>query len=718
MGDLPWLVMHGELVWKAALAASGVGGFGWGGLRAVVAARRDAHDAREALGAPVSSLDGVAEGATVTVEGTLDAAGELDQIPGEHTPVGTGAMDLAVVVGGARVALRLRLRGVVAVTAGSHEVRTGTGGPSRDDDSPWSPALRALRPGDRVLARGVLRTGAARDANVAGYRVSAARQPTLTGAQGAPVTVAWAGGSPAVQGPEIGRRLRGALLAVLTCALALWMVGDLGLRWTRLHGTPGELAAEVASAMPGRREEALRALDARALAGTPGPAVPGRRVALALLRGDCLGAVEVAMAHGALPEAARVAERCGRRRAAARAWYGHGDFVRASEDFGRQRLGSDNRSELDFELEVHLLAGRPAIAAEVTDRIAAMTEADARATRWAPEVLPRALERVGGLRCAADALRVRAGDLVSRGRLRVAAMEGGRACAMLWADLQPAGSEARRKALAAHSLEGPSGEALQQVVRLLWAETAPEREQDENWWTYWTPFPWSAVDAPENLLGSPHEMLAGQLPGLERAVLPGLTTPSPLRVMLSARAAAFEALAGMQVAAETHAVTAERDAALFAPMSSVVLGTDTEHLAALRAAVMQRGRGGVPALPGATGDGNAGWQAVATGDGARMAVLARSLDVPDETSPWVYLGARRVTRNREALARWIHWGSVPRAWDRPALDRLAAVANRHDAAVALGDRALADELAGVRARYTAALESRDLAVVRAVVTGP
>ncbi|MFO0760355.1 MAG: hypothetical protein U0359_27990 [Byssovorax sp.] len=265
LSPLPWLLGHGALVWKAALAVLAGSGVCGAALAPRTISRNQARATRKALGEPLRSLDRLNDGARVTLTGTLEAEAPHCQRfeDGSDAAAATIAYDpSASMLGNATFraglntraeGLRLRvgeekveLSGPVEVVIGSREIRRR----ARYADLP-APArarveqalggakphfsgeivqLRSLAPGDTVRVSGVLRKEA-KDGE-SGYRSAKARwiltpvgeEGSLD--QGRGLKLAFEGNA-AVSGPGPLLLARGAALGLVSFLIVFGLGGEI-----------------------------------------------------------------------------------------------------------------------------------------------------------------------------------------------------------------------------------------------------------------------------------------------------------------------------------------------------------------------------------------------------------------------------------------------------------------------------------------------------------
>jgi hypothetical protein len=545
------------------------------------AARRDAHLARERLGAPLASLAKLDDGMRVTLGGRLEAGGDLcarfedgapsaaasaAYLPSPRARVWAAGLDvraarLAILVGEARV----ELEGPVQIVAGSREVHKGRalarmpravqarveagfahGAPPFRDRVI---AFRSLAAGDRVRVSGVLRreAGAAEGGS---YRAAAARWSLVPdgdaaqaadGAGDAPGLQIAFEGAPRVLGPApatYGIHLAGgaALFVALFGLGGEIAYGALALTIRDLQPA-AELpldaadrsltAVSIIAATPFRSASAMEAIgDALDVRDDSEPAWIERRVALHTVRGDCEAAANAVIHHEQLERGAEMAERCGQHESAAHASYAAGDFARASASWERADSRKGGEVDMRFGVRVHLLAGRVALAAAEARRLAD------KVASYQNDIDP--VERA---RCLADALDARAGDEGARARLLERHKGSSHLwCALLVADLHQ-GAERTRLI---HGFQPGK-----HVVPVDWLELlATEADPGAARLSLTLP-----LAEPSLLVANPRAALSPSLPAVERAAAEALAAGDAgprrrTRSRVAAMAAVFAAIAG------------------------------------------------------------------------------------------------------------------------------------------------------------------------------
>lgn len=391
MARLPFLVVHGALVWKVLLAVLVAATLAIGHAIRGALARRRARSVRDALMATVSAPR---PGAIVVRGRVCDGAAFDDP-----------STSLVLDCDGERVVLV----GAIHVEQGSTVRRDA------------STLVCSVRVGDEVLAAGTLAMAPA-PAEPASYR-EAKPQWTLTSADGGPIRVLAT--APRVKALPLG--LAGRVGALIVAA-PIWfgilhVVGSTALEHTGAAHPDGSLPelgrTELAAAMPGSRDDALNELRWQ-LRRLRSPATEqGLQLLLALddLEGTCPVAT---LADGVqLEPALAAARRCGT----------HDQVVGLLAFLGRfeeaeHELAADDRSALATTL--HIATGHWAAAALGADALAARLSAKpASATTQ---------------RCLAALLRTYGGD--SAAFASVSARGSSRTCAILEAAAKPVPEQA------------------------------------------------------------------------------------------------------------------------------------------------------------------------------------------------------------------------------------------------------------------------------------
>jgi hypothetical protein len=640
MNALPWLFVHGSVVWQLALAAGLLVALGVAFARPRLAARRAASAARARLGTPLASLAKLNDGMRLTLTGRLEAEGEPARRfedggdaaavsaaylshPGGGawiTGLNLRAEGLALVVGDARVALD----GPVEVVAGSREVRRGQAlgempGPVQDRvDAGFKlgqphfrdhlTTLRSVASGDLVRVSGVLRKEASAGEG-AGYRGAAARwalvpdgfeaQAALGASATGGLRVAFEG-APRVSGPLGGSYVRhlmaGALvgggLVVGGGAIALGSargeLGELALAPVDPQKPPrdaGMTATAITAATPFRLAAVDAMVDALDVRHDEDLALVERRAALHELQGDCVAAGETLARQGQLERGAEVAERCGGHRFAAQAFYAAGDFARASAAWERAAeepvpAGSPSAAEARFGVRVHLIAGRAALAAKEAGALVA------RSGDRKGETEAVTAGRVAQARCLAVALTPPDGATALVDRKKEELQHPiYPACAILLADLR----RGKDRLDFIHGLTDFQSSAREVPMR--WLELL-EAEADPGVAPGQLP---PLLDDPSLLVLNPSAALTPTIPGLDRAIAEALAGEHPdvadprrrTRGRAAAMAAVFAAVTGEAEAAQRFVATAKESVGAVARTANgdVDDGWDHAHAWALSAAV-------------------------------------------------------------------------------------------------------------------------------------
>jgi tetratricopeptide (TPR) repeat protein len=808
MHSLPWLFVHGPIVWQAGIAALVLVALAVAFVRPRRAVRRAAEAARARIGVPAAMPAKPNDGMRVTLTGTLEIEGAPCQRfeDGEGAAAATaaylprGARDAWVSglnVRAERLLLRageaqIALEGQVEVAAGAREVRRGEAladmplavkdriaagfklGAPHFREQPT--LLRSVGAGDVVRVTGVLRRESPAGES-AGYRAAAERWalvPDGDAAQAAAGAAAPAGlviafeGTPRLRGPGVLWYAKHAAAGAVA-ALALFALGG-EIAFASAESAIADLAAGKApnadaatsavglvAATPFRRTQALAELqDVLDLQHGEDAAIVERRAMLHETEGDCAGAAKVLIQHGLIARGADMAARCGEHRIAAEAYYEIGDFAHASEAWERLGMLRVDPShpggdltwpdvDLRFGLRVHLLAGRPAVAAQLAFAQSTTRARTARALEASREAM---------LGCLGRALDAKGGNKGAIAQLRADRLDYP-ACAVLLADLY-AGKE---RVELIHSLTNFQASAREVPMR--WLELLEEEVDATVAPT--GPVP-RVIEDPSLVVINPAVAVQEMLPGVERALAESLTreglklddTRRATRVRATVLAASFAAATGDYHAARRFAKAAAAEAEQPAPAEDYSMSYerwDAPRAAALSAAVelaagdVARARelaieAGKPmqnmlsieldALLRYRGERDPdrlpynyrAWQLTeggfdqpfadaAKGDGAALAAWLRR---PSSTvGPFLRLGAPLVLGGREQLLTWIRVGYRVPGWYRSPSDQLVHWMELASAASALGDQALATELWERAGRFRAALLRREIAVPLAVI---
>lgn len=680
MDALPWLLVHGDAVWRATLGVTFALATGLGVWRPRLRARRAARLARADLGWPMDQSR-ARKGHRVTLQGELDLTGA--------TP------ELRVADG------RVRLDGAMSVVVGS-----------REEWASDKAVSRSLSSGDRVRVTGTFGEEASDDPT--SYR-DAAKRFTLSGG-----LVAAFEGAPTVSASK-ARIVARALCVTLAFVGVVFQGGGvlalrLGLRGLGEKGEPVGMA--LAAASPFTRHEALLAY-ARSLAARQDPdaRVLRMRAELHALLGERRDAAEMWIAQGDPRRGAEMALAADDARLAARGFYADGDFTRAADTWS---LGSDDdERELRFGLGVNLLAHRYDRAAKLARILAVMFRVDAARH---PDRPPATWfhQRTEAALCLAESLEAASGG---RG-MRIDAHGQGspRACAVLALD----GLTGPARVRAAHDLPLGSLEADAHDVPMSWiALLALEAGGDAGAWAY----PPSATAA-EQLTVPNGGPLSRALPAVERVVA---EREADHRVASSA--AVFARLSGDAAAAKRLALSARSDEAL----AAVALPEDTQPadrelaraMGNLRIESLLADLAPLHGLRDFVADRNAdeilrqlsahpppdeterkAWQLAASGYGPGLVAWLRY----PTSQPGTFLryGARLVRSGKSALVDWIRWGYRPVRAFQPTED-LVHLATLTDAARDLGDADTADLFAARTRRFREALLDRAISVPLAVL---
>jgi len=774
MDHLPFLVVHGAVVWCAALVLL-VGGplfrVWWLPRRAARARRRRTLEQWGPSASPAVELDGQ----TITLTGRLAADGSCGRfddgrdaaaVSAELSPdtaISDRAARLWLEVGRDRV--RVELEGDVPIATGSRE--TWPDRPFEELSLPVQarvlghgvaphlrqgrPGFRSLRAGDAVVARGVLVVvGTAAETD---YREPAHRFVLRSAALASDV-------------PPRVRGLARSHLVLPTLAggalfLCLFGAGGAALDRCSKHadggGGSGSLeevlrgqgAAVLMAATPFHRASALerlgRLVESR---GAPSLEVREAIVALSDLRGDCAGAIEALMRHRQFRRALERGDSCDDRRGrllAARAAFLAGELEVASNYLAGDR-DEDEVDDSEMALRVHLLAGNGARAARVARQLALRHRTSElghtrQAVAWTAHDWSRSRE----LDCMADAIEARAGDAASMARLQRAARPPEQRgcvvtvppnveCRLLYLDLR----RGRERT-------DPLGGVLSAFGE--WTETALFLSIDSD------PGRWPG---PHLLLSSgifdaargPMDELSRFGLGLDRSALSALVTvkklepwSEPIRPLLLARSALEESMLLRHDEARRLIAVAARDVGGgayglpdLAPLRAMVELRAGDLAAASRAledvrpqpAASDGSSGHVAGLvaalrrrepPPGYFDGFVSRDDLAAalqGDGRALAAdLAEHHDQPAMVDS-LALVARWLPR--APLARYLRFGRWTYKADLLGLDSaLTSLSNLALMAEAVGDRELAQELAGGLRRLREASQRRDIAIPLAIL---
>jgi hypothetical protein len=733
MDSLPLLIRHGALIWVACLCGMVLAAVLGAVQRRRRALLREAEARRDALGEPITRLDG-ADGSEVTLDGQLHASGVLavrfeDGAEAAAVSAGSGRAEAVACARAHRLELVsrgavVRLDGPVEVVVGDLETRTGKTPDALPPEvrrrleqagGTWASSepvvLRSVRSGARVLVQGVLRRGDSGDGPGA-YRTGAValRLTPLPGGEG------FGGASASLRlaclaPPRAGE---GWVRAPLRAgAAALLLFGAVFVAAPELQGRgpiQGEALMQVLAATPLHRSRALAAydhlLDARVGQAHPDPLLIDRLEALRLLEGRCSSAVEVLLDHGQWARAEDLAVRCSMPLVAARAAFERGDFARAASiwDSDSTEVWEDG-AEVLFGLRVHLLAGDVEGASRVARRAAEQLRG-----RGIPDLdcIVEALDgpRVplygappfgpGPLQRVCFGLLDRTWDAENTSLL---AIEAGEPLAISkWS--------ARRD---------PIGEPSGQAPRWALVRAALDRLQDKENPTDGDHLAEARLAAEmatfESACGDHDEAL--RLVGVARASIAAYDGPAgPIDGFLGlGERTAIEALHGSVL---LRAGRLEEARTILAPIAG-------EPEAEVAAALAD-----VPKVPfGATAEGvrigTLGRRFRSTvdypvedevirGDGVRLA--AELLQEGGSPRPWVLRVAALTTRGTgsAALSAWLRWGTQDGCHGCSSGARFADVTARLALAEAIGDRVMVAELRAIAGAFRRAFLRRDVAV--------
>jgi hypothetical protein len=305
MADLPFLVVHGAMVWKA-----GVLGAGAASVKAAAWMRNRASGrfVRKATQHYTDTATGL-EAGPILVRGRLRGGGAQSFEHGWNAVIHNRDAGTYIDIEGERI----DFAGEVVVGCGS-ENRTGywkhpEGAPIVDNpdlQKRGPQRLSIVREGDEVLVAGVLRRAAAGDAdyrdNAGGWKIEPFPR------QGAVGLVA----------QQHKARALPASPAKIVGTFTLWaMVALVGMRACgaiddspRGHGPSAIHDLSVAAAMPGTRDDALDTLD-RVLIDGRTPQRIDQAIALREMQHGCSAAIELMLDESRLDDALAASRRCG-----------------------------------------------------------------------------------------------------------------------------------------------------------------------------------------------------------------------------------------------------------------------------------------------------------------------------------------------------------------------------------------------------------------------
>jgi hypothetical protein len=284
MASLPFLIVHGALVWKALFAAGVGGGFA---LTRALRYRRDRRDIRDLLAATPGTLRGKLIGTAATHE-AISKKFERSS-------------ELALDVGGERVELRgdvWVVRGAAIATRWLRRAR-----------------LHVLRAGDEVIATGTVREE--HTDQETGYRERGSRRVLV----GEPTMIELVAATPAVRPFPLG------VMSIVVLALGfgvvtygvLHRIGSAALdraearysfdEHTR-HASEISTSVQLAAAMPGSREGALSELWDDVRYSMRGQERFELERAVAALERGCAGELEVLANFGHYEEQLELARTC------------------------------------------------------------------------------------------------------------------------------------------------------------------------------------------------------------------------------------------------------------------------------------------------------------------------------------------------------------------------------------------------------------------------
>lgn len=717
MEPLPWMVVHGAAVFRAAAAFAGVLGLLLGWLVPQALTRLRTGRMRRRLGACIGP-DELREGAAVTVRGRIAVAADEQRV---------------LLVEGAQIALR----GTVELLGSAHGLPPGKGLP---------PTI--LQEGDHVRLRGLLQHDPVTDRRL-DYRAMERRWELVPEGWG-DLLLSFES-SPRLGAPSWRQLSEGAGAGLLLFLALLTFSGEIAARASAVPGSAARAttASLITLASPAHREQALTLL-AGALSqrcdDEYGQAHLDAQLRIADLREDCDGAIDLLLRHGQLERAAQRAHACGDSRAEARAHYLGGHFAQASEALERAveqpPRPQAERSDAVFALRAHLLARRFALAAREASKAAGAADPTVRSAkqlaylRTTFSCLAEALDRRAQAGPAAPATAETSSDreALSCRLLHAEATPGLRTLAFLRADAahEPPAFPLYAEALA---LEERLAHAdAREIARLC---AAPELHDPP------------VLARPLSLFG--HVQLTPALgpPALARKLVERLDAQPgrcALRGHLEASLAGFEAVAGDRREARRWAERMERDldpegdqgrrgtllrAAIAAYTGELALARSlldalpegSVDLRGMRWVIEIRSKG-EQALLGARqeqlgvilGDAREGdpWSLTAQGDGARLArFLQQQRDARGEGP--LLLVPTGLERGRDDLRSWYAFGDGHAGAQALPLRLLSAARNREAALEALDDPLLAAREREVAEAFYQALASRDVALPLALL---
>ena len=298
--------------------------------------------------------------------------------------------------------------------------------------------------------------------------------------------------------------------------------------------------------------------------------------------------------------------------------------------------------------------------------------------------------RADALSCLADALEGRTPETTTWRSSRGAYVE----CDILAADLS------HKRGTPGRGLRSAIPGELASVADLLAFESDLDQQQDG------LPGPEACVAVPgrAHWLDVPSDLFADRPAtalalGLERTLVDRLAkTPRdcPRLEAMAASAGAFAALSGdYEGARRLVAIQARSPSAIESPITSLPAAVD----------FLAIGR-----MPDLGRREQAAWK-----DGASVVELLEP-KAARGAGPWLPMMVSKVTSNQDRVRAWLRWGTHASCWSCQPEAITFDAARRRDAAILIGDPALAAELDATASRFRAALLERRFAVPLAVLS--
>lgn len=414
MDHLPWIVVHGAIVWKVALGVTVTAGVAISLSLRSVRVRLRGRRIVESLPPPLTSADNLTGGTEVCIEGRLNAGdlcldfaepGEVAACTAEFAPLsaryGFAAQPRALVSQRAST-LTLDLAGVPIELDGGAVVDVGSGEwwpasalrtlPRHTrtrlrnhketgavyNSASRRPRFRSVTNGDRVRIMGTLTTRAG--AEHRDYR-NAAAQWRMSGNRENPLRIVFVGKAHGRPRPKRQFVLLAAAVAAgflaLSAVVGSCAIGAADDRETRKESNVWSEdwldAWSIAAATPFHRDEALEKIeDSLRHAPRRTRSRTNSLTTIMRMRGRCMAAAYLVAERGrpkhAIDEAMRCDESYQRESFIASMWMRLGNYDRASEIFerlSRVYVVEDESDHHDTHVQVaHLLAGRYELAAE------------------------------------------------------------------------------------------------------------------------------------------------------------------------------------------------------------------------------------------------------------------------------------------------------------------------------------------------------------------